>query len=40
MTTADLDALQAAALARLAQFINRITSQHIRRMRESWRAGV
>ena len=40
MSAADLDALEAAALARLAQFINRMTSQHLRRMRESWRAGV
>lgn len=40
MSAADLDALEAAALARLAQFINRMTSQHIRRMREGWRAGA
>ena len=40
MTTADLDALEAAALARLAQVINRMTSQHVRRMREGWRAGA
>ena len=38
MTPAQLDALEAAATKRLAEYINRIAGQQVRRMRESWRA--
>ena len=37
MSAAQLDAMEAAANKRLVEFINRITGQHVRRMRESWR---
>ena len=40
MTPAQLDALAAAANKRLAEYINRIAGQHLRRMRENWRAAV
>ena len=40
MSAAQLDALCQAALARLAQHINRVYGQQVRRMRESWRAGA
>ena len=40
MTPAQLDALEAAAPKRLAEYINRIAGQQLRRMRESWRAAV
>jgi len=40
MSAAQLDALCQAALARLGQHINRVAGQQVRRMRESWRAGV
>ena len=38
MTPAQLDALAVAATKRLAEYINRIAGQQVRRMRESWRA--
>jgi hypothetical protein len=34
MTPAQLDALQAAAMKRIAEFINRSAAQHLRAMRE------
>lgn len=40
MTAAQLDALEAAARKRLAEYINRMAAQHLRRMRENWRAAV
>ena len=40
MSAAQLDALEAAARKRLAEYINRIAGQQLRRMRESWRAAV
>ena len=40
MSTAQLDALEAAARKRLAEYINRIAGQQLRRMRESWRVAV
>ena len=40
MSSAQLDALEAAARKRLAEYINRIAGQQLRRMRESWRAAV
>ncbi len=36
MTTEQLDALCNAALARLAEFINRSAGQHVRAMHEKW----
>lgn len=40
MSAAQLDALEAAARKRLAEYINRIAGQQLRRMRESWRAAA
>ena len=40
MTAAQLDDLEAAARKRLAEYINRIAGQQLRRMRENWRAAV
>ena len=40
MTPAQLDALEAAARKRLAEYINRMAVQHLRRLRENWRAAV
>ena len=40
MSAAQLDALEAAARNRLAEYINRMAAQHLRRMRENWRAAV
>lgn len=40
MTPAQLDALCAQAMERIKQAINRSAAQHMRRMRESWRAGT
>jgi hypothetical protein len=37
MSAAQINALAEAALARLAQSLNRSAAQHVRRMRESWR---
>jgi hypothetical protein len=34
MTPAQLDALQAAAMKRIVEFINRSAAQHLRAMRE------
>jgi hypothetical protein len=34
MTSAQLDALQAAAMKRIVEFINRSAAQHLRAMRE------
>ena len=39
MSPAQLDALEAAARKRLAEYINRVHAQQLRRMRESWRAA-
>ena len=39
MTTAELDALVAAATKRLNDYIARVAGQQLRRMRESWRAA-
>ena len=35
----DLDQLERDAIKRLTYFITRIAGQHLRRMRESWRAA-
>lgn len=40
MSAAQLDALEAAARKRLAEYINRIAGQQLRRMRENWRAAT
>jgi len=37
MTQQQLDAMQAAASKRLAEFINRSAAQHLRAMRERWK---
>jgi len=37
MSSAQIDAMAEAALARLAQSLNRSAAQHVRWMRESWR---
>jgi hypothetical protein len=39
MTTAQLDALVAAATKRLNDYIARVAGQQLRRMRESWRSA-
>ena len=40
MTPVQIDALAAAANKRLVEYINRMAAQHVRRMREGWRAGA
>ena len=39
MTPAQLDALQAAAMRRIVEQINRSAGQHLRAMRRAWRAA-
>ena len=37
MTPAQLDAMQAAAMKRLVEYVNRSAAQHLRAMRERWK---
>jgi hypothetical protein len=37
MSAAQINAMAEAALARMAQSLNRSAAQHVRRMRKSWR---
>jgi len=39
MTRAQLDAMQAAAMRRLVEQINRSAGQHLRAMRKAWSAA-